>query len=270
MDKFEIFTEFCNNPYSKKMIESFSYFANYVISVLDSFSKDFRHYNSCNSEKKSGCEESAAQQFDTQKYLASIDNISGMMQRSSKFFDVIMSETPNEICINSKQYLDSFVSECQNIFAGKYNISVGYCPVFYFNAVKRFLDLIILVFIRKVCCSADFLGSSKSSAPSFELSADIKNNIPEITINTNVNLLPRSYNSIGTFDFFEKFLDEISRLLVQKLNAEAESSSSHMTIKLRNTEAELTSQDEIANLNTSKTEFKSAGRSDFYGMLYDL
>ncbi len=263
MDKFENFTEFCNNSYSKKMIESFSYFANYIISVLDSISKDFRQYNS-------GSDDTAAQQFDTQKYLAPLDNISGMIQRSSKFFDVIMSEAPNERCINSKQYLDSFAAECQNIFAGKYNISIGYCPDFSFNAVKRFLDLIILIFIRKVCSSAGFLGSSKSSSPSFELSADVKNSVPEITINTNVNLLPRSYNSIGTFDFFENFFDEISGLLIQKLNAEAEFSSSHMTIKFRNTKVGLASQDNSANLNTFKTEFKSAGRSDFYGMLYDL
>lgn len=255
MDKFNNFTEFYNNPYTREMTKGFSIIANYAASNL---------LNSCEYLKGLLNGSDSSDEI-TAQYIGAIDTICCQLQRTGAFCDAITAEPTNFRKLQAESYLNNFVRGCQGILGDTHKIYVNIRQDFVFSSVSNLLDLLILGFMRKACSSFVFMGAGYSAPLSFELSACVKNGIPEITVYTNANSQKRDYDSMGAQDFFDDFFTEISGMISQKLNVETKISPGYMTIQFRSDEG-----DDTIIAEQPKLQLLNDGRSIFKIMLGDI
>lgn len=255
MDQLKDFMDFYNNPYSKELTKNFGMIANYSAASLLGFSQLM--------DKITKDDEQSKETVDHCMNL--IESICCQLQRTGIFCSAIMKDDPKLAPVKAESYLNSFTTGCQRIIGKKCKISIASVQDFTIVSSSDFLDLLLLGFIRKNCANAGFLQPNEEDLPSFEISACIKNDIPQITLNTNASIPQRNYDTFGSQEFFENFFNEFAVLISEKLNIETEISSSHMIIRFpRNN-----SNDSLI-FESPKLQPASEGRSLFRIMLNDI
>lgn len=255
MDQLKDFMDFYNNPYSKELTKNFGMIANYSAASLLGFS-----------QLMDKIIKDDAQSRETVNYCMNlIESVCCQLQRTGIFCSAIMKDDPKLSYMKADSYLNSFITGCQRIIDKKCQISLTSADDFTFKSSSDFLDLLLLGFIRKNCANAGFLQTNKEALPSFEISASVKNDIPQITINTTACIPQRNYDTFGSQEFFENFFNEFAALMSEKLNIETEISSSHMIIRFPQN-----SNSDSLIFESPKLQLASEGRSLFRIMLNDV
>ncbi len=255
MDQLKDFMDFYNNPYSKELTKNFAMIANYSAASLLGFSQMMDKITKDDEQSK-----------ETVDYCMNlIESVCCQLQRTGIFCSAIMKEDPKLTSIKAENYLNSFITGCQRIIGKKCQISITPVQDFTFTSSSDFLDLLLLGFIRKNCANAGFLQSKDEALPSFEISASVKNDIPQITLNTTASIPQRNYDTLGSQEFFENFFTEFAELISKKLNIDIEISSSHITIKFPQN-----SKNDTLVFESPKLQFTNEGRSLFRIMLNDI
>ncbi len=273
MNKNKDFMEFCNNKYSREFLKSFCNITNYTASC---------YLNSCDilAQKitnglKDADDDTSSGKISENKVNLCMEAIqqhaeltartSCILQRVAVLCGALLTEQINLRQTQADTYLRSFASDCRRILGDRCKINVIPGENFIFNSFKDLLDIIMLRFIRTACYSIADSDVEDPGLPSFDLSAHIKNGIPEITINTDAHIENTVSDNIDTMDFFETCSAEIIETLAGKLGLETETGSSHLTIKFP---ANIAGTDIIAE--QPQKQLINEGNSVFRIMLGDL
>lgn len=264
------FMEFCNNKYSKELLKGFFNIANYAASC---------YQNSCDiltkkitTGLKDANGDTGNDKISEKKVVEAIQQhdeltarISCILQRVAVLCGALLTEQLNLRQTQAETYLRNFASDCQRILGDRCKINVIPGENFIFSSSKDLLDIIMLRFIRTACYSTAYSENEDSELPSFDLSAHIKNGMPEITINTDAHIEHTESDTIDTMDFFETYSTEITEMIAGKLGLETETGSSHLTIKFP---ANIAGVDITAE--QPKKQLVNEGNSVFRIMLGDI
>lgn len=270
MEKNTEFMNFCNNEYAKKLLKSFSSIVNYAEAFFKS-SDDILN-EKLRANLKNNSNDNNIPTNNSVVCIKALDdhaNISGharcILLRIALLCDAILNENPvlHQICVSS--YLKNFASNCKRILGNKCEINVVCKNDFIFSSFRELLDIIILHFIRKAYISAADSKDELAFPIKFDLSACIINEIPEITIDTNVQIQDSQSDNIDIMDFFSIFSKEITETIADKLGIKTEPGTKHLTIKFP-----ASSADDNIIVEQSKKQLINDGNSRFSIMLGDL
>lgn len=270
MEKNTDFMNFCNSEYAKKLLKSFSSIVNYTEAFFKSSDEILNEKLRANLNRNANDNNISANNAAVCiKALDDYADISSharcILLRIALLCDAILNENPvlHPICASS--YLKNFSRNCKRILGNKCEINVVCKNDFIFSSFRELLDIIILHFIRKAYLSAAD-SKDKSAFPiKFDLSARIINEIPEITIDTNVQIRNLQSDSIDIMDFFSIFSKEITETIADKLGIKTEPGTKHLTIKFP-----AASDGGNIIVEQSKKQLINDGNSRFSIMLGDL
>ncbi|MBR3759716.1 MAG: hypothetical protein IKK47_01800 [Ruminococcus sp.] len=255
MDQLKDFMDFYNNPYSKEMTKNFGIIADYASTVLIGFSQLFDKIVKTDEES-----------LETANYCKDILGVvSGQLQRAGIFCSVLMNDKTKNDHISIEKYLGNFISGCERILGQKFDTSVAIQKDFVVYTSSDLLDMLLLGFIRKTC-TPDLAKEKKDNVlPTFDISASVKNDMPQITVNSSTILPQNSYDPFGSREFFEKFFVEFATIIAEKINARIDIGENYITIKF------LPDKDpNILIFHSPKVRIANEGRTIFKIMLEDL
>lgn len=255
MDKLKDFMDFYNNPYSKEMTKNFGVIADYASTVLIGFSQLFDKIVKTDEEST-----------ETVNYCKDIlATVSGQLQRAGIFCSVLMNDNSKNDHFSIETYLNNFVSGCERILGQKCNTSVAIQKDYVVYTSSSLLDMLLLGFIRKSCAPDMAKDKKDIPLPAFDISADIKNDTPQLTVISSVVIPQNSCDPFSSREFFEKFFVEFSTIIAEKLNAHIDIGENYITIKFL--------PDKDPNLlifHSPRQKIVNEGRTIFRIMLEDL
>lgn len=252
MDNSKDFMDFYNNPYSKEMTKNFGLIADYAATVLSSFSNMLENVTKDDEESRN-----------LSDYCRNmINSLTAQLQRTGIFCSAILSDNAKLQQIKAEKYLNDFVSGCKRVLGEKCQITAAVQQDFIAVTSSELLDMLLLGFIRK-CCASE--GSKPSILTSFDISAAIKNDIPQITADAGGLVQQANYDPFGMCDFFEHFFNEFASLIAEKLHLQIDVAQNHMTIKFIPSD-----HDDMITFHSTRVQLANEGRSLFRIMLDDF